>query len=397
MTRKSTLAGLVATVVAATQLAAPAHASGPTPTDLPPARPGVQHWDLPTSASPAPQTEEEKKAGMQNGRTVPTPELLQPSIDPALPAFKKTPGLKINRTYQAGTSDVLPGLVDMWVKDFQRYYPGFKLEIEKPMAGSLGTLELIKGNLELVFVSRELKPTDVSSYREKFNADPFSVPISGGSWRHYGFLDAMAFMVHPDNPIAKLNYQQLDAAFSSTRHRGGKPVETWGDLGLTGEWKDKKIHLYGITPWNGFEEFIRQRVLSTDGKRGEWKKDMASDPVFFYVARRVANDRYALGYTGLSAIDSEVRIVPVSEGDGPAVSPSYDAVASTKYPLTRLVYLNTNGSAGKPVDPGLAEFLRYVLSREGQSVIQRQGIFLPLRAHQVEASRAYLASNGAKK
>ena len=82
---------------------------------------------------------------------------------------------------------------------------------------------------------------------------------------------ALTLVVNPSNPINKLTYKQLDSIFSVTRARGGDPIVTWGDLGLTSDWADKNITIYGLTPWNGFEEFIRQRVLSTGGVRGLWR------------------------------------------------------------------------------------------------------------------------------
>ena len=360
----------------------------------PPIKPGVSIWLEPTAKPVFPQTEAEKTAGMQSGRTLPAPEALQPELDPALPHYIPAKGLKIKATFRAGSSDVLPALVDGWVATFRKYHPGFQLTIERPLAGSLGALELIKGNYDLVFVSRELKPTDISGFRDRFGYPPFSVPISGGSWRHFGFLDAIAIMVHPSNPVKSLSFRQLDAAFSETRHRGGAAVTTWGDLGATGEWAAKPVHLYGIQPWNGFEEFVRQRVLSTDGKRGEWSHAMLYDPTFFNVARRVADDPSALGYTGLSAMDSEVKVVPVSAEEGaPSISPTYENVASAAYPLSRVIYLNANGRSAAGKSPALREFMRFVLSAEGQQVVRQQRIYLPLRASQVAASRAYIAAN----
>ncbi|MEO5494973.1 MAG: substrate-binding domain-containing protein [Sphingomonas sp.] len=356
----------------------------------PPMKPGQVIWVEPSAPIIAPQTDAEKKAGMEVGRTLPAPELLQPDLDPTLPRYVPTKGLRVKAHFRAGVSDVLPGLAGAWVAAFRKYHPAFQLDLVKPYAGSLGALELIKGNLDLVFVSRELKPTDISGFRDKFGYDPFSVPISGGTWRHFGFLDAIAFMVNPQNPVRSLTFAQLDAAFSATRVRGGKPIRTWGDLGLTGDWADRPVRLYGIKPWNGFEEFVRQHVLSLPGRRGEWNDKIHYDETFFNIARRVAADPYALGYTGLSAIDSQVKILPVAEGGGPALSPSYENVASAAYPLSRVLYLNTNALSGGALNPALREFLRFVLSREGQAVVRAQGIYLPLRAGQVARSQAYM-------
>jgi phosphate transport system substrate-binding protein len=117
------------------------------------------------------------------------------------------------------------------------------IDLPPPYAGSLGAVELIKGDLDFVMVSRELRPSDVADFRKKFSYDPTSIPISGGTWRHFGFLDAIGVFVHADNPLKQLSFAQLDALYSTTRHRGAAAITTWGQLGLTGEWADKPIHL----------------------------------------------------------------------------------------------------------------------------------------------------------
>lgn len=364
----------------------PALASAADAPAPPPVRPGSVEWLEPTAGLVRPQTDAEAKAGQQQGRALPKPELLQPNLDEALPHYRPDMSLTFTKYYRVGSSDVLPALVLGWIDAFKSYHPDFNMSLQKPYAGSLGALELIKGNLDAVFVSRELKPTDISGFRQKFGYDPLSIEVSGGTWRHFGFLDAVAIMVNPENPIHHLSFQQLDAAFSSTHWRGGQVARTWGDLGVTGAFVDKPIHLYGIKPWNGFEEFMRQKVLSTPGHRGEWTDTITYDKTFFNLARRVAADPYALAYTGLSAVDSEVKIVPVGMDGAQELSPSYENVASATYPLSRVTYFNTNARSGAALDPALREFLRFVLSREGQEVVRREGIFLPLRANQIDTS-----------
>ncbi|HRP74687.1 MAG TPA: substrate-binding domain-containing protein [Xanthomonadaceae bacterium] len=339
----------------------------------------------------APQTEEEKEEGRARGRRTPTPELLQPTIDSLLPAYVPTPGVRLTGAFTGGSSDVLVGLVDMWFKRFAQYHPNVKLSIEPPFAGSLGTKELINETVDYVFVSRELKPEDLVEFGARFGYGPTSIPISGGTYRHYGFLDAMGFFVHPDNPIGQISFDQIDAIYSSTRHRGGDAITTWGQLGLTGEWADKRITVHGIKPWNGFEEFIRQKILDKDGRRGEWRDDIRFEKVVFPLARNVADDRYALGYSGLAYIDSPVRMLALVEDAGSAaVAPTYENVALAAYPLTRLVYFNVNKAPGKALPPALSEFVRFLLSREGQEIVREHGIFLPLRESQAAPGRQAL-------
>jgi phosphate transport system substrate-binding protein len=353
-------------------------------------RPMVE-WVIPALPTNKPQTPEMAESGRQRGRDLPAPEVLQPTLDPALPAFVPRKE-KLTGSFKGASSDVLTVVAQKWFEKFKQYHPGVSLTISPPYAGSLGAIELIKGDLDFVFVSRELKPDDIKGFREKFGYNPLSVPIMGGSYRHFGALDAIAFYVHQDNPLEKITYEQIDAIYSTTRHRGGKPIRTWGDLGLTGEWADKPIKAWGIKPWNGFEEFVRQRVLSVGDKRGEWREDIGYEKVVFPMARRVADDRYAIGYSGVAYIDQPLKVIPVSEGKGkPFEPPTYEGVAAATYPLSRIVFFNTNKPPGKPLDPALEEFLRFVLSREGQQVVLEHARYIPLRGFQVQDARALLA------
>jgi phosphate transport system substrate-binding protein len=352
-------------------------------------RPMVE-WIIPALPTNVPQTEEQAKEGQRSGRTLPPPEALQPALDPALPSFQPRPGV-LTGSFKGASSDVLKVLVEKWFEKFKTYHPDVILTISPPYAGSLGAIELVKGDLDFVFVSRELKPDDIKGFRAKFGYAPLSVPISGGSYRHFGAVDAIAFYVNRSNPIDQISFDQLDAMYSSTRHRGGKPITKWGDLGLTGEWADKPIKLYGVKPWNGFEEFVRQRVLSVGDKRGEWRDDIAFEKVVFPMARKVADDPGGIGYSGIAYIDAAVKVIPVIADAGAAAqAPTYENVALAAYPLSRLVFFNTNKAPGKHLDPAVEEFLRFILSREGQQVVVEHARYLPLRATQVQSSRALL-------
>ena len=371
---------IVRFMAAAALLATPAIAADPSAGDM---------IDIiqPATSTNRPQTDAEKKLGMEHGRMLPPPELLQPSLDPALPAYVPA-RVRLRGHFKGAASDVLASLVQRWAQAFRKYQPGIVIDVPPPYAGSLGAKELVKQNLDFVFVSRELKPDDIGDFQAKFGYPPVSVPISGGSYRVYGALDAVGFIVNRDNPIDRLSFAQLDALLSTTRLRGGAAIRTWGDLGLTGDWADKPIHVHAIKPWNGFEEFVRQRVLSTPGRRGEWRTDLDFADVVFPIASAVAKDRYALGYTGMAYLDAPVKVIALqAEPGGPAIPATYEAVARADYPLSRLTYFNVNRKPGTRLDPAIEEFLRFILSREGQGIVRDQGTYVPLRARQAEQSR----------
>jgi phosphate transport system substrate-binding protein len=360
-------------------------------------------WSVPPAATLTPLTPAQNAYDQQYGRPLPTPELLQPTPDAGLADYRPQCG-PLEGTFHAAASDVLADLSKRWIEAFRRYHPRVEITVNPPYAGSLGAVELINGNIDCVFVSRELRPTDISGFEAAFGYPPLSIPISGGSYRHFGFLDAIGFIVNEANPIDHLSFDQLDSILSTTRNRGGAPITTWGQLGLTGDWADKEIHIVGIQPWNGFEEFVRQRVLNYGGKRGEWRPGAASgstpadpdvhwEPTVFKVAADVAADPYALGYTGLAYIDQPVRVLALSDHDGdPLYAPTYDNVAAALYPLSRVCYLNMNKKPGTPLNPVLDELTRFVLSRQGQAVVREQATFLPLRAFQATASTQELTS-----
>lgn len=339
-------------------------------------------WQLAAEPTHPPQTKAQDDFGMQHGRPLPAPEVLQPTLDPRLAAFEPSYGRDLGGTLRLMCSDVLPGLVRSWIESFAKVYPHVRFVLGPPFEGSDAAKALLAGRVDIAFVSRELKPTDVSSFRAKYGYAPTSVPVSGGSYRQYGFLDAVAIIVNPSNPVKQLSLQQLDAVFSRSHLWGDRPAATWGDLGATGPWAGRPVHVYAIRPWNGFEEFVRQRVLDAGGRRGEWASDLHFDKMVFPIARRVAADPDGIGYTGLAFVDAPVKVIAVGSG-ADAVSPTYTNVALARYPLSRLVYANINRGPGAAPPAAVREFLRFVLSRAGQQDVRRQGIYLPLREFQV--------------
>lgn len=349
------------------------------------AAPATIEWQVPVEGTHPPQTQAQDAAGMEHGRALPAREVLQPTLDPRLAAFQPRYGRDFGGTLRLMCSDVLPGLVRSWMTSFAKVYPRMHFVFGPPFEGSDAAKALREGQVDIAFVSRELKPTDVSSFHTKYGYDPTSVPVSGGSWRQFGFLDAVVIVVNTSNPLHQLTFAQLDAAFSRSYLRGDRPALTWGQLGATGAWAGKPVHVYALKPWGGYEEFVRERVLDAGGRRGHWRTDLHFDRLVFPIAGRVAADPDGIGITGLAFLDAHVKVLAVGEG-ADVVSPTYTNVALGKYPLSRLAYGNVNRRPGQPLPPAVQEFLRFILSREGQLEVRKEGIFLPLRQFQVQAA-----------
>jgi phosphate transport system substrate-binding protein len=183
--------------------------------------------------------------------------------------------------------------------------------------------------------------------------------------------------VNKDNPLDKLTLAQVDAAFSKTRRRGYKQnVTTWGQLGLTGDWANRPISLYGRNSASGTYGFFKEHTLGN----GDYKDSVKEQPGSASVVQGVTEDRFGMGYSGIGYKTSGVKAVALADKDGdPFSSGSYDDVKSGKYPLNRFLYIYINKAPGKPLDPLVKEFCKLMFSKEGQEVVVKDG-YLPLPA-----------------
>jgi phosphate transport system substrate-binding protein len=294
------------------------------------------------------------------------------SVDPSLPAYEKTAGVSGNLSGVG--SDTMANLMTMWGEGFARAYPSVRVQMEGK-GSSTAPPALIAGTAQLGPMSRAMKSTEIDEFEKKFGYKPTEIRTS---------YDALAIYVHRDNPLDKITLTQADGAFSKTRKRGGKEAATWAELGLTGDWAAKPISLYGRNSASGTYGFFKEHVL----QNGDYKDNVKEQPGSASVVQGVSGDRYAMGYSGIGYKTSGVKNLALAEKDGgPFSSGSYEDVVSKKYPLSRFLFLYVNKAPGKPLDPLVREFLKFVLSKEGQQVVIKDG-YLPLTPDLVKQERA---------
>lgn len=302
----------------------------------------------------------------------PKPESFHASVDSDLHRYE--PVGHIGGSLRAVQSDTTPGLVDLWIKGFAKYHPDVSIKADIEGSGAAGP-SLTNKTADFGIIAREMMPKEELPFEEKFGYKPLEIAVAGGSYRSLAFTDALTFFVHRDNPLERLSFAQLDAIYSKTRNRKHEDITTWGQLGLTGDWSDKPIHLVGVKEPNGFEYFLRLRVL----KGGDWKDGITVRETVHPLAPLVAADRFAIGYAGFSYLTDGVKTLAVAEEDsGPYYMGTFDEVAAQKYPLSRVIYVYANRVPGKPLDSKLREFVSYILSEQGQQAVVQDGIFLPL-------------------
>jgi phosphate transport system substrate-binding protein len=296
----------------------------------------------------------------------------QVQIESGVPAYQKTSGVSGN--INSVGSDTMNNMMALWAETFRKMYPNVKIQIEGK-GSSTAPPALIAGTSQFGPMSRAMRSTEIDQFEAKYGYKPTQIRTS---------YDALAVYVNKDNPLEKLTLAQVDAAFSKTRRRGGKSVNNWGDLGLTGDWASRPISLYGRNSASGTYGFFKEHTL----KNGDYRDTVKEQPGSASVVQGVTEDRFGMGYSGIGYKTSGVKVVPLAETTAFSGG-SYDDVKSGKYPLSRYLFIYVNRAPGKPLDPLVKEYLKLILSKEGQEVVVKDG-YLPLPANLVKEELAKL-------
>src|SRR6266581_9672293 len=285
----------------------------------------------------------------------------QVQLDPGLQPYKTVSGVSGNLSSVG--SDTLNNLMTHWAESFSRFYPNAKVQIEGK-GSSTAPPALIAGTAQLGPMSREMKGTEIDQFEKKFGYKPLAVRTS---------VDALAVFVNKDNPIKCLTLAQVDAMFSKSRRWGYKEdVKSWGQLGLAGEWASRPISLYGRNSASGTYGFFKDHSL----KNGDYKDEVKEQPGSASVVQGVTVDRFAAGYSGIGYATAGVRAVPLAEKEGgKCYEADPDNAYAGAYPLARFLYVYINKAPAKPLDPVTREFVKLMVSKEGQEVVIKDGYF----------------------
>ena len=294
-------------------------------------------------------------------------------VDPTIPAYSQTSGVSGN--LNSIGSDTLNNLMTFWAEGFKKEYPNVNIQIEGK-GSSTAPPALIAGTAQLGPMSREMKSSEIDEFEKKYGYKPTAVKVA---------IDALAVFVNKDNPIKGLTMSQVDGIFSSTRKRGGEDITTWGQVGLTGDWAAKPMSLFGRNSASGTYGYFKEHALD----KGDFKSSVKEQPGSSAVVQGVASDLGGIGYSGIGYITSGVSAVPLGEAEGKFVEATYENCLSGDYPLARFLYVYVNKKPGEPMDKLTAEFLKFVLSKQGQEIVVKDGYF-PMPKAVVEESIADL-------
>jgi phosphate transport system substrate-binding protein len=297
-----------------------------------------------------------------------------------------TPHAHVTGTLVVWGNDGMVALAKRWEDGFRKYQPDIRFE-DHLYSTAAGIGGLYAGHADLAYMGRDIWPVESLGFSKTFGYEPTRFVAATGAYDVEGKTFPMVVFVNKDNPLKGLTLPQLDAIFGT-------------DLGLTGDWADKPIHLYGYANDSGFGVFFSAAAM---GGSSKWNCDIhqfenisdSTGKTITQAGRQsltaLAADKYGLAYSGIRYLTSDVKPIPIATREGtPYISPTRENVINRTYPLLRDIPVYINRVPGKPIDLKVREFLSFILSREGQEAISQEGDYLPLTVEFVQRQREIL-------
>ncbi|KZX74833.1 phosphate-binding protein [Oleiphilus sp. HI0009] len=289
-------------------------------------------------------------------------------VDAGLPVYEKASGVSGN--FSSVGSDTLANLMTLWAEDFKRNYPNVNIQIQAA-GSSTAPPALTEGTSNMGPMSRKMKDKEIEAFEKRYGYAPTPVAVA---------IDALAVFVNKDNPIKGMNIAELDAVFSSTRKCGfDSDVKTWGDVGVEGSLANKGIQLFGRNSVSGTYGYFKKKALC----KGDFKNNVNEQPGSASVVQGVSESINGIGYSGIGYTTASVRALPLAKKGDKYVEANAANAVTGAYPLSRFLYVYVNKAPNKALDPTTAEFLKLVMSKQGQEVVVKDG-YVPLPAKVVE-------------
>jgi phosphate transport system substrate-binding protein len=258
-----------------------------------------------------------------------------------------------------------------WIRNFQDLYPNVVIQMQG--SGSATAVPaLTQGAVDLALMSRPMHDREQATFVNRYGYPPTAIPVA---------IDAIAVYVHRDNPITVLSMQQLDAIFSATyRCSDTMNITTWGEVGLHDAWAQRTMQLIGRNSASGTYDFFKTKVLCGGDTKSNVNELLGSGAV----VQAVASSLNGIGYAGIIYQTVGVHTVALSTQTGQTgIAPTTANIADGSYPLSRYLYFYVNKPPDQPLSHLESEFIRFVLSGDGQAIVLKEG-YIPLPAKIVQ-------------
>ena len=273
----------------------------------------------------------------------------------ALIIFQASLNCHAKEAIQIKGSDTMVNLGQAWAEEFNKRHPNVNISITGGGSGT-GIAALISGTCDIAESSREMAAKEIKQAEDK-GIKPVQDIVA---------LDGLAVVVNPKNPVKDLTLDQLRDIFMGN-------IDNWQTVGG----KNMPIVILSREVNSGTHIFFKEHVLRMGNAKGpeEFSPAALLMPSSQAIADEIANNENAIGYYGMGYINPGQKVIAVGKSkDGPFIAPTIESVKNNIYPISRPLYMCTNG------EPKVAikDFIDFVHSREGQEIVKKLD-FVPIK------------------
>lgn len=326
-------------------------------------------------------------AGYATAASLPTldsglPDYQPQSIAPAAHATY----LDANGAIRIGGAEHVNYIVERFNAALGKAHPGWRFVNEAK--GTTSAVPLLTHGVTLFgAMGRGINPLETSAYRKIVGTAPLEIRIAyAANDTSQHLATSLAVYVNRVNPLTQISALQVTRALSLGNPEGD--VSTWGQLGLAGEWRLRRIHPYGTPEFTGFGTYMQAAHLRGRPLAPGYEAYGNTEAIL----KRLAADPAGLAVAAIGLENAQIKQLPIADPASGALTTGTPAqVREGRYPYGRYLYLYLRREPGQTIDPVAREYLRFVLSRQGQQIINAQpkGYF-PLSAEDARAELAKL-------
>jgi phosphate transport system substrate-binding protein len=243
-------------------------------------------------------------------------------------------------------SDTMVILAQRWAEKYMAAHAQVGVQVTGGGSGT-GISALINGTTDICNASRPMKKSEREKLKQRYNSLGVEIPVA---------RDGITLYVNESNPVTELSLDQIKAVYLGQ-------ITNWKDLGGS----DGKIILYGRENSSGTYVYFRDNVL----KGADFTPATQTLPGTAAVVNAVAKDNLGIGYGGAAYAKGIKQVLVKKDASSPGYAPTLESVKSGDYPISRYLYMYARA---KPAG-AMKEFIDWVLSDEGQSIVSQVGYF----------------------
>ena len=295
-------------------------------------------------------------------------------------------------TLRSRGDEAMQKTMHAWEEAYQKLHPEIRFD-DTLIGSATGMAGVITGASEMSVLGRPVTANEVIGFEWVHRVKPLGIMVTRGSVQGEGHSPALAVLVSRTNPVKAISMEQLASIVGCPNDTA--TAVTWALAGAEGKWAHRPVHVYLYDNQSGTGALLMQKLQGSKDCYN-WSivheyQDAAIGGLNAseQIADAVEKDPDGLAITTLAYRGSQLKALPVADRDAP-VTLTPATIRDGSYPLARATYIYVLQPKDGAIEAKVAEFLRFVLSPEGQAIVARTGDFVELNASNAAHEREKL-------